>query len=207
MPCHKQVTACLKGGGPLSKFCTCQHCTLSVCQVCGAYEGGLTTDCPGTKVDFDRQQEVYETNLDFTETRGWHLGESMKRRVPRFKDTKLPPEPPRADPRTVVAPSIDWTTIDRITDLKHELSQKAIDWVLADRVADDRSAKLARLEDEVAARLPKGQDPNEHVQELLKTLEYEKIGFRLANQSAEKCDEEFRQAARRLVIALEDKER
>jgi hypothetical protein len=203
MPRHKQVTTCLNGSSVLSKFCTCQHCTLSVCEVCGAYEGGLTTDCPGTKVDFDKQKEVYETPLDYTDDRGWHLGESMKLRSPRFTTTPLPPEPPRPDPRAVVAPSIDWTAVDRITDLKHELSQKAIAWVLADRVADDHSATLARLEDEVAAHLPKGQEPNEHARELLKTLEYEKIGFRLANQSAEKCDDEFRQAARKLVTALE----
>ena len=203
MPRHKQVTTCRKTSGAVSKFCTCSHCTLSVCQVCDAYEGGLTTDCPGTKIAFDKQQEVYETSLDYTDDRGWHLGEPMKRRVPRFEDTTLPPAPPRVDPRTVVAPSIDWTAVDRITDLKHELSQKAIAWVLADRIAEDHSAKLVSLEDEVATHLPKGQEPNEHALELLKALEYEKIGFRLANQSAEKCDDALRQAARKLVAALE----
>lgn len=204
MPRHQQVTTCHQNGGPVSKHCTCESCTLAVCSVCGAYEGGLTTDCPGTLVDFNRQQEVYETSLDFTEARGWHQGEPMKRRSPCFEDTKLPPEPPRADPRAVVAPSINWAAVDHITDLKHELSQKAIAWVLADRVADEHSATLTRIEDEVAVHLPKGQEPNEHARELLKTLEYEKIGFRLANQSAEKCDDEFRQAARRLVTTLEE---
>jgi hypothetical protein len=55
MPRHQQVTTCRKSGGPISKFCSCEHCTLSVCSICGAYEGGLTTDCPGTPVSFDRQ--------------------------------------------------------------------------------------------------------------------------------------------------------
>lgn len=85
MPRHKHVTNCLKSGGAISKYCTCQHCTLCVCSVCGAYEGGLTTDCPGEDVHFDRQKEVHETNLDYTDERGWHQGEPMKRRVPRFE--------------------------------------------------------------------------------------------------------------------------
>ena len=223
MPRHKQVTTCRKSGGPVSKMCSCEHCTLAVCAVCGAGEGTLTTDCPGTHVDHDRQQEVYETNLDYTDDRGWHLaglayavehgqpyvhlaqtddGTPIARRSARFEGTRVPPEPPRVDPRAVVAPSINWAAVDRIANLQHALSQKAIAWVLADRVADEHSATLTRMEDEVAVHLPKGQEPNEHAQELLKTLEYEKIGFRLANQNAEKCDDEFRQAARKLVAAL-----
>jgi hypothetical protein len=152
-------------------------------------------------------EEIIETNLDYTDDRGWHLahnaeGLPIARRSPRFESTEVPPEPPRPDPRAIVAPSIDWNAVDRITDLKHELSQKAIAWVLADRVAEDHSARLVRLE--VAAQLPKGQEPNAHAQELLKMLEYEKIGFRLANQSAEKCNDEVRQAMRKLVVTLEE---
>lgn len=207
MPRHKQVTTCRKSGGPVSKHCSCEHCCLAVCEVCGGAEGSLTTDCPGEKVAYDRHQEVFETNLDYTDDRGWHLAQngdgSPIRRSPRFEDTTLPPEAPRPDPRAVVAPSIDWAAVDHITDLKHELSLKAIAWVLADRVAEDRAAILTRIEDEVAVHLPKGQEPSEHALEMLKTLEYEKIGFRLANQSAEKCDDEFRQEARRLVATLE----
>ena len=208
MPRHQQVTTCRKSGGPVSKHCSCEHCSLSVCAVCGAAEGSLTTDCPGAKVDYDKQQEVFETNLDYTNDRGWHLAQADDgtaiRRSPRFEDTEVPPEPPRLDPRTVVAPSIDWQAIDRITDLNHKLSQKAVAWVLADRIAEDRSVTLARLEDEVAAHLPKDQEPNAHAQELLKTLEYEQIDFRRANQNAEKCNDEVRQAMRKLVAALEE---
>ena len=203
MPRHKQITTCHKHNGPISKFCTCPHCTLGVCEVCGAYEGGLTTDCPGTKVDYDRQKEVYETSLDYTDECGWHQGEPMKRREPRFESTKLPPQPPRVDSRTTIAPSIDWATVDRTMNLQHELAQKAIGWVLADRVAEDHSATLTRLEDEVDKQLPKGSEPSEHARELLGKLEHEKIGFRLASQRAEKCDDAFRQAARKLVVALE----
>lgn len=85
MPAHVQVTTCLKGGGPISKFCSCPHCTLSVCSVCGAYEGGLTSDCPGERVDFNRQKEVYETDLDYIEALGWHQSTIARRfREPRF---------------------------------------------------------------------------------------------------------------------------
>ena len=216
MPRHKQVTTCRRGGGPVSKMCSCEHCSLTVCEVCGGAEGTLTTDCPGKKIETERQQEIYETNRDYTDERGWYLaqpgdlqvmqryGATVVKRTPRFEDTTLSPEPPPPDPRAVVAPSINWVAVDHITDLKHELSLRAIAWVLADRVADDHAATLARIEDEVAVHLPKGQDPNEHALELLKTLEYEKIGFRLANQRAEKCDDEFRQSARRLVATLEE---
>lgn len=216
MPRHKQVTTCRRGGGPVSKTCPCEHCSLAVCAVCGGAEGTLTTDCPGKTIEVERHQELYETNLDYTDERGWYLaqpgdlqvtqryGTTVVKRSPRFESTEVPPEPPRPDPRTMVAPSIDWQAVDRITDLKHELSQKAIAWVLADRIVEDYSANLVRLEGAVATHLPKGQKPNEHAQDLLKTLEYEKIGFRLANQSAEKCDDEFRQAARKLVTVLEE---
>lgn len=86
MPTHKHVTTCLKGGGPISKFCSCYHCTLAVCAVCGAYEGGLTSDCPGELVSFDRQKEVYETNLDYIEALGWHQSTIDRRyREPRFE--------------------------------------------------------------------------------------------------------------------------
>lgn len=72
MPAHRQVVTCLRGGGPCSDFCSCEHCTLAVCSVCGAYEGSLTIDCPGEKVTYDRQQEVYTTALEYTDALGWH---------------------------------------------------------------------------------------------------------------------------------------
>jgi hypothetical protein len=84
MPRHRQVTTC-RHGGPTTNFCGCEHCELCVCAVCGAYEGALTTDCPGEAVPFDKRQEVYETNLDFTVERGWHQGNPKERRSPRFE--------------------------------------------------------------------------------------------------------------------------
>jgi hypothetical protein len=202
MPRHKQVTTCLKGGGPISKFCSCQHCTLSVCVVCGAYEGSLTTDCPGQKVDFDKQQEIYETSLDYTDESGWHLGEPMKLRSPRFATTRLPPEPPRGDPRAVVAPSIDWTRVDRTMSLQHELTLKAIAWVIADRACEEFSATLTRIEDETD-RLRGRTKLDASAHELLGKLEQEKISFRIACKNAERCDLEFKQKARTIVAALE----
>ena len=202
MPRHKHVTTCLKGGGPLSKVCTCQHCNLAVCSVCGAYEGSLTTDCPGQAVGFDKHKEVYETPLDYTDDRGWHMGETMKMRSPRFEETKVPPVPPPADPREAVAPGVDWMMIDRQAALQHDLTIKAISWVLADRVCEDRSVTLARIEDE-AAELRGKTALDERGAVLLATLERAQIDFRLADKRAQKCDDEFRQAARQIVATLE----
>lgn len=70
---HVHVTECLRGG-KVNDHCSCHHCTLSVCAVCGAYEGGLTTHCPGERVDYNTTQAVYTTNLDFTTPLGWHMG-------------------------------------------------------------------------------------------------------------------------------------
>lgn len=216
MPRHQQGTTCRKSGGPLSKTCTCEHCTLMVCVICGAFEGGLTTDCPGSRVAFERQKEVYETNLDYTDERGWHLLSEPTKRSPRFESAKRPPEPPRVDQRAIRAPSINWIAVDRVAYLQHELAQRGIAWALAEREDEEHSAKLTRLEDEVEAALPPKEaraaitgnvelrTPDEHAKELLTQLEYAKIGFQLANQHAEKCIDEFRQAARTLVAALEE---
>lgn len=201
MPRHKQVTTCRKSGGSLSKLCGCEHCTLDICSVCGGGEGSLTTDCPGKEVDADRHQEICETSLDYTDDRGWHL--SVMRRTPRFKSTRNPPEAPHVDPRTVVAPSIDWFTVDRHASLKDELDKRAIAWVLADRICEDHSAAITRIEDEIDDRLAAGDAPPD-LGQLLAKLESAKISFRLADQQAQRCNDEFRQAARVLVAALEE---
>lgn len=218
MPRHQQVTTCRKSGGPISKHCSCEHCCLAVCAVCGAYEGGLTTDCPGTQVDFDKQKEVHETSLDYTDDRGWHLGEPMKLRSPRFTTTRLPPTPPPVDPRSVVAPRVDWTTVDLASSLQQALSQKAIAWVLADRACDAQSALLARVEDETRSLLSqkacdltcatearaRAAELDAQERALLSSLERAKADFQLACRSVERCDDEFKQAARRLVAAMEE---
>lgn len=51
---------------------TCNLCCLAVCDVCGAYEGSLTIDCPGSRVDYDTQTRVYKTGLDYSDALGWH---------------------------------------------------------------------------------------------------------------------------------------
>jgi hypothetical protein len=186
MPRHKQVDTPRPSGGP-------------VCAVCGAYEGALTSDCPGTKVELARQQEIYETNLDYTEERGWHLKESTAPRSPLFECKNEPPEPPTPDLRALAAPSIDWVTVDRHAALQHELSQRAVAWVLADRTCEDHSAALTLAENE-------GADPRQSKGTPV-DLESKKISFRRADQQAQRCDEEFRQAARRLVTALEESPR
>ena len=198
MPRHKQITTCRRGGGPVSKMCGCEHCSLGVCEVCGGAEGTLTTDCPGEKVTYDRHQEVFETNLDYTDERGWHLvkaddGTPIARRSPRFEDTPLVPPPN------------DWERVERTTILQHDLTQKAIAWVHADRICEERSATLARTQDETAPLRFAGKIKlNQSERELLARLEREEIAFRKADRHAQKCDDEFRQAARRLVSTLEE---
>lgn len=195
MPRHQQATSVVETAVPM-------------CSTCGAREGGLTTDCPGTKIDYDKQLEIYETNLDYTDDRGWHLGESAKSRAPRFANTRVPPTPPSVDPREVVAPSVDWTLVDRAASLQHELSRRAIAWALSDRDCEEAAALCARLKDEVdktsiGPKLKTGTRLNQADNELLVRLERAKIDFHLACDRAEKCDEEFKQLARRLVAELE----
>ena len=207
MPRHQQVTTCRKSGGPVSKHCSCEHCCLAVCSVCGAGEGSLTTDCPGTQVSADKQQEVYETNFDYTDERGWHLaknedGTPITRRSPRFGSQAVWPTPPHVDSRGVVAPSINWAAVDRTMDLQHEMTQKAIAWVIADRACEDRSAALARIEDE-CGHLRGRTDLAEAELSLLGKLEQAKITFNVACRNVERCDLEFKQLARRIVDALE----
>lgn len=202
MSSHKQVTKCQKTEGPISRHCTCYHCTLSVCEVCGAYEGGLTTDCPGVRVDVDRQKEVHETPLDYTDERGWHQGEAMKNRSPRFQNVPPPPIPEHPDPRTAVTSMVDWTKVDRMQALQHELTLKTIAWVLADRVCEDASAVLTRIEDETIHL--RGKQVLEPIDgELLAKLERARIDFRLADQKVQKCDDERNQTSRKLVVMLE----
>lgn len=53
--------------GKLNVPTSCNICDggLAVCKGCGAYEGGLTTDCPGIRVTWWAMDEVYAGMLDF----------------------------------------------------------------------------------------------------------------------------------------------
>jgi hypothetical protein len=177
--------------------------------------------------------EICETSLDFTEARGWHQGGQRSPHFEKSADAPTPtahaPLVTHSKERMVgcvcgwrtpagtrdseealawhvamarITPA-DWKMVDRVAALKHELTQKAISWVLADRICDDHSARLTRVEDEIDAHLQKGLTPNEHDRALHQKLEYEKIGFSLADQRAQKCDDEFRQIAKKLVEVLE----
>lgn len=204
MPRHKQVTTCRRTDVPVARGCgECEHCCLDVCSVCGGAEGTLTTDCPGVTVDHDKQQEVFETSLDYTDARGWHLAQDA-RRSPRFEGMKVPSEPSRPDPRTVVAPSIDWSRVDRTADLQRELTKKAIAWVLAERACEDRAAS-ERLAQEATATLRGKEQLDEHDRERLAALERLRIDFKLACRRVELCDEELHQLARRIVDELEER--
>jgi superfamily II RNA helicase len=91
------------------------------------------------------------------------------------------------DPRAVVEPNINWGKIDRNTALQHQLTLQAISWVLADRECDDLSAALTRARDTANPQLEKVQ-----------------THFQRACRRVEECDDELRQAARKLVDALEE---
>jgi hypothetical protein len=208
-----------------------------VCSVCGAWEGSLTTDCPGAGVA-ERRKEVYETNLDFTDERGWYLGVD-RHREPRFEKPAAEPYPAAparhlpllvilakeagTTPRTagcvcgwrtprdahdsdtayaehvaiaMLAPDVDWERVEHAIALRDELMQKAVAWATADRFCDDCSAALGRIEDEIAVS-------GEATPVLREKLEDADIEFKLSVQRAERCDDEFRQAARKLVAELE----
>lgn len=212
MPRHKHVTTCLHGG-PISSYCGCYHCTLSVCDVCGCYEGSLTTDCPGEVVSHDRQQEIYETPLDYTDERGWHLSEQTFRdRTPRFEETVVPPEAPRADMRREVARAIDWKVVDAAGEIQAALTQRAIAWALADQRCEDRAIALARSEDAtLTLRQRHGahlNNPGEHgsftAEEETQIAQHEllRASFHEASALADACQEELHQTARVLVKAL-----
>lgn len=44
---------------------TCNVCCLFVCDVCGLYEGSLTTECPGEQASSAKATAVYEGEQDF----------------------------------------------------------------------------------------------------------------------------------------------
>lgn len=46
---------------------TCWSCAggLSICSVCGLYEGSLTTDCPGYQCYGEKSDAVYKGEIDF----------------------------------------------------------------------------------------------------------------------------------------------
>lgn len=50
-----------------NSFCgSCMGCNLPVCQKCGLYEGGLTTDCPGEIVSEQDTDRIYKNgDLDY----------------------------------------------------------------------------------------------------------------------------------------------
>jgi hypothetical protein len=96
MPLHKAEPYCLKDKSTKTHdCCSCQHCTLAVCRVCGQYEGGLTQDCPGVKMASGVGALVYEGGLDYSDAKGWfvHAPEDMTpsrkgfRPGPRFEPT------------------------------------------------------------------------------------------------------------------------
>lgn len=44
---------------------------LAVCKICGGMEGSLTTDCPGEKIPYELDQQVYRGEKDYVEGKGW----------------------------------------------------------------------------------------------------------------------------------------
>lgn len=122
MPQHHPAIQCLFGG-KLKQDCTCQLCTHPACVICGATEATLTTDCAGKRLDPERVKELLETDLDYTDVRGWHVAKQPRgaRHVdlgPARFQSNLPP-----------------TAVD-------ELARRAVAWAAADRACEDLAAKL-----------------------------------------------------------------
>ena len=46
-------------------YCNVCEGGLEICKVCGLYEGSLTTDCPGERVDGDSADKVYQGKMDY----------------------------------------------------------------------------------------------------------------------------------------------
>lgn len=44
---------------------SCFVCELTVCVVCGAYEGGLASECPGVKLTTQQTEDIYVGKIDF----------------------------------------------------------------------------------------------------------------------------------------------
>lgn len=56
---HKYIDGCEDQCG------CCNFCNLNVCEVCGEYEAGLTTDCCGRKVTTEETELILNGKLDF----------------------------------------------------------------------------------------------------------------------------------------------
>lgn len=94
MPLHKPELYCLKDKNlKTHDTCSCQHCTLAVCRVCGAYEGGLTQDCPGVKISGDVAALVHENGLDYTDSRGWFMWLPAELNTPEYQRRNIRFEP------------------------------------------------------------------------------------------------------------------
>lgn len=49
---------------------------LAVCRRCNGMEGSLPTDCPGERMDEERERRVYAGEIDYRRRRGWVIGAS-----------------------------------------------------------------------------------------------------------------------------------
>jgi hypothetical protein len=56
---HKFIDGCKNHCG------SCHLCCLAVCEVCGLFEGALTTHCPGKHVSYEDSQRIYIGDLNF----------------------------------------------------------------------------------------------------------------------------------------------
>jgi hypothetical protein len=65
---------------------SCPKCCLAVCETCGLYEGGLTTECPGAP-SFDHADAVYAGKEDFVGGR-WVAGAVSKHSPEYYRTDK-----------------------------------------------------------------------------------------------------------------------
>jgi hypothetical protein len=63
---------------------------LSLCKVCGLFEGSLTTDCPGEKVSGKKGDEIYAGKIDYRDSEGWVNKKNPTNEMwERWKDIRL----------------------------------------------------------------------------------------------------------------------
>jgi hypothetical protein len=95
MPLHKAESYCLRSKPQVKTHdtCSCQHCTLAVCRVCGQYEGGLTQDCPGVKLSSDVGTLIHSGGLDYTDARGWFVWNADERKTIHHQSRRVRFEP------------------------------------------------------------------------------------------------------------------
>ena len=172
----------------MTKFCTCYHSARDLLGV-RRLRGRTKTDCPGARVDYDRQKEVYGRRST-TPTIALAPRRTMATRSPRFEDTD-PARTRREDPRAEIAPTIDSITVDRNaacgTSAPSGRSRRSSPIAPA-RTSRPRS-RGSRLRSTPADRREGGRSPRRRLLALHARFERDKINWKISFRRTEQRDE------------------